>query len=188
MPTCFRTTSRQALLALAIVSGLGLSASQANAAITWYWNYAGNGISAGGTLITADAPDSSGFYQITDFTGSRNGDAITGLYPTGTAIPGNEPYALDNLIRIGPQDQVTVHGLGFATASGHHANPYFADFLATPGYVEVFTTPSSFSELPITFSATPVPEAAAGWLSLAGLLVTAIAMKSRKGETTWSPL
>ena len=124
----------------------------------WNWSYAGSNIAASGTFTTSETMDSDGFYQISSIAGHRNGELITGLHPVGSAIPGNEPYALDNLIRIGAQGQITVHGFGFSTVSGNHANPFFADFLATPGYMEVFTTSSTYSELPITFSATPMSE------------------------------
>lgn len=162
----FAGMPRHALSALATVCAL--SATPAIADTTWHWQYTGDNIAASGTLTAADAADAQGFHQITSITGTRNGDAITGLYPTGSAIPGNEPYALDNLIRIG-DGQITVHGFGFATASGGYANPYFADFLSPPAYSEVFTTKTSFTEVPITFSATAVPEPESVALTLAGL-------------------
>ena len=102
--------------------------------------------------------DSQGFYQISSIAGHRNGELITKLYPTGSAIPGNEPYVLDNLIRVGAFGQIKMHGFGFSTVSGNHANLFFADFLVPPVYMEVFTTSSTYSELPITFSATPMVE------------------------------
>lgn len=156
--------------AIAAVTFLGaVSAQHAVAAITWNWSYAGDNIAASGTLLTSDTADASGFYQITAISGSRNGDAITGLYPTGQAIPGNDGFPIDNLIRIGTNAQITSHGFGFATASGNYANPYFADFKSPPVYTEVFTTSSSFSELPITFSASPVPEPELYAMLIAGL-------------------
>lgn len=168
----------KAFIALALIGAL--SAQHACADTTWNWHYTGTGIDASGTLLTAATPDADGFFQITAITGSRNGVAITGLYPTGMAIPGNEPYALDNLIRVGALGQVTVHGFGFATAAGAYANPYFADFLATPGYMEVVTTSVSFSEVPVTFYAAPVPEPELGALVLAGLGVVAWAVRQRR--------
>jgi hypothetical protein len=124
----------------------------------WNWSYTGNNIAASGTFTTSEAMDSLGFYQISSIAGHRNGELITGLHPVGSAIPGNEPYTLDNLIRIGKQGQLTTHGFGFSTESGNYANPFFADFLAPPRYMEVFTTSSIYNELPITFTAVPVSE------------------------------
>ena len=167
--------------AVAAFTAIGaLSAIPAFADTTWNWHYSGDSINASGTFTASDAVDALGFHSITAITGSRNGDAITGLYPTGSAIPGNEPYALDNLIRVGGQGQITVHGFGFAMASGGYANPYFADFLTPPAYSEVFTTSSSFSEVPITFSAAPVPEPETIMLVLVGLGTLGVAARLRR--------
>ncbi|MEO8767176.1 MAG: hypothetical protein ABI363_02340, partial [Nitrosospira sp.] len=76
-----------------------LSAQQASAMV-WNWSYSGSAITADGSFLTSDVPDAGGYYEILSIMGNRNGDAIVGLYPTGSAIPGNEPYAIDNLIRI----------------------------------------------------------------------------------------
>src|SRR5271165_777367 len=83
------------LIAAAILLMHGQSAK---ALLLWNWSYSGAGISASGTFTTNDAPDAAGFYQIVGITGTDNGAAITGLQPTGTAIPGNEPYSVDNLV------------------------------------------------------------------------------------------
>ena len=137
--------------------------------ITWNWSFVGDNINASGTLLTNDTPNAMGFHQILSIAGSRNGDPITGLFPTGSAIPGNEPFAVDNLIRNGPQEQLTIHGFGFSTASGGYSNPFFADFLNPPAYLEVFTTSTTFSELPITFTAAQAPEPGSILLTLSGL-------------------
>lgn len=166
--------SRISKLTIAVlVATLSLSLSDAQASTMWNWNYSGTGISAGGFLLTTDAPDASGYYQILSITGSRNGIPIVNLYPTGQAIPGNEPYKLDNLIRVDGPGQISVHGFGFSLTSGAYVNPYFADFLSPPAYSEVFTQGSTFSELPITFSANPVPVLPAIVLFLSGLGVLA---------------
>ena len=118
---------------------------------------------------------SSGFVyyvSITGITGTRNGQSITGLQVTGTSIPGNEPFVVDNLVFLGPGPQMTSDGFGFSIADGSYSNPFYADFLSTPGYLEFFSTPPTFSEPPITFSAIPVstPEpSAAALVLLAGL-------------------
>lgn len=178
---------RQAAASAALGALFALAAPQARADLVWNWSYSGAGITAGGTLTTADAADAHGFHQITGITGTRNGQAITGLYPTGSAIPGNEPYALDNLIRSEGEGRLTVHGLGFALADGTYANPFYADFLATPGYLEVLTTAGGgFSEVPIIFTASPVPEPAALALMLAGL--GAVALRHRPARAGTDPM
>lgn len=148
--------SSRVFAALMVVSALFMH--NASAGKIWNWSYTGSNVVASGTFTTSETMDSLGFYQISSIAGHRNGDLITGLHPAGNAIPGNELYALDNLIRIGTQGQITAYGFGFFTASGNYANAFFADSLATPGYMEVFTTSLNYSELPITFTATPVSE------------------------------
>jgi hypothetical protein len=152
---------------IAATSGLIFGTVQAASALTWKWDYSGTGINAKGTFITDDTPNIDGFYQITGIKGKRNGEKIIGLQPTGTPIPGNEPFHVDNLIRLNAQ-QLTGDGFGFRTKEGSYASPFFASFLPTPGYLEVFSafpfTPGyenfgpEDSELLINFSASIVPE------------------------------
>src|SRR5262249_3383901 len=88
----------------------------------------GAGISAAGSFTTVDTPDPSGFYLITAIAGERNGAAIVALQPTGTPIPGNEPFAVDNLVKV-DSPQLTTLGFGFAIAGGTFANPFLREFL-----------------------------------------------------------
>ncbi len=140
---------------LAVVIALA-SACTAQPPLHWAWSYSGGGITAGGTFTTDRAQDSHGYYLITAITGSRNGQAITGLQPTGTAIPGNAPYAVDNLIGGGGQ-QLSAEGFGFSLANGDYANP----FGKGAGYLEYRSSPpypdGQGTELPITFSAKILP-------------------------------
>ena len=162
------------LMSVAALTGMTTPAT----ALTWNWSYSGAGIEAGGTFTTVDTPDGSGFYLITGIAGVRNGAAILGLQPTGTPIPGNEPFAVDNLVRL-DSPQLTVHGFGYAIAGGTFSNPFFADFLQPPTSLEFFSAPPftpggagpEDSELPIRFSATPVsaPQTSTLLLLLAGL-------------------
>ncbi|MEH2421142.1 MAG: PEP-CTERM sorting domain-containing protein [Nostoc sp.] len=124
---------------------------------------------ANGTFTTNDTPNDLGFYLISGITGTRNGETITSLQVAGTPIPGNEPFNVDNLISLNTQ-QLTGDGFGYSTSEGNYSSPFFASFLPTPGYLEVFSTPPIIpgfenfgledSELPISFSATiiTVPE------------------------------
>ncbi|MEH2047754.1 PEP-CTERM sorting domain-containing protein [Nostoc sp.] len=150
-------------IALATTSGLVFGTMPAASALSWNWNYSGTGIEANGTFTTNDTPNNLGFYLITGITGTRNGETITGLQRAGTPIPGNEPFNVDNLISLNTQ-QLTGDGFGYSTSGGNYSSPFFASFLPTPGYLEVFSAPPMIpgfeslgledSELPINFSAT----------------------------------
>ncbi|MFN6483193.1 MULTISPECIES: PEP-CTERM sorting domain-containing protein [unclassified Nostoc] len=152
-------------IALVTTSGLVFGTMPAASALSWNWNYSGTGIAANGTFTTNDTPNDLGFYLITGITGTRNGETITGLQPAETPIPGNEPFNIDNLISLNNQ-QLTGDGFGYSTSEGNYSSPFFASFLPTPGYLEVFSAPPIIpgfenlgledSELPISFSATIV--------------------------------
>lgn len=128
----------------------------ANSATVWNWDYSGTGITASGTFTTVDSPDANGGYLILGISGTRDGDTITGLQAPGTSIPGNEPYVVDDLVFLGPGPQLTSGGFGFSSAGGSFSNPFYAGFLPTPGYLDFFSTPPTFSETAVVFAATPV--------------------------------
>ena len=167
-------------LSAAVVVAALVPASQVQAA-TWSWAYDASGIVAAGTFTTTDTPDSDGFYAITAITGSRNGTAITGLEPAGIAIPGNDPYAVDDLVSIaGPQ--LTWNGFGYALADGNWANPFSDgstawEYLSVPPYPE-----GAGQEVAVTFSAMPVPEPAVDVLILFGLMSVAAASRGRRAR------
>ena len=190
-----RSLRRPIWFALMTVAALTATATPATA-LTWNWSYSGAGIMAGGTFTTVDTPDGSGFYLITGIAGVRNDAVILGLQPTGTPIPGNEPFSVDNLVRL-ESPQLTVHGFGYAIAAGTFSNPFFADFQQPPEYLEFFSAPPltpgvkgpEDSELPIRFSATlaPVPQTATWALLLAGLGMFGLTRRCRRhcpGEQT----
>ena len=146
-------------------------------ATAWTWSLSGDGFGAAGTFTTTDTPDSSGFVQVTGITGSRGGVPITGLQPAGTAVPGNAGYPVDNLLRAAGTSeapQLTAEGFGFALADGTYANPFYADFRSPPAYYEFSSFPpfgaASYSEVPVTFAAAPVPEPASLTLLVSGFL------------------
>ncbi|BAZ25030.1 hypothetical protein NIES4073_59340 [Kalymmatonema gypsitolerans NIES-4073] len=177
---------------LAATSGLIFGTMQAASALNWNWNYSGTGITASGTFTTNDTPDDLGFYQISEITGTRNGETITDLQPAGTSIPGNEPFNVDNLISLNTQ-QLTGDGFGYSTEQGNYSSPFFASFLPTPGYLEVFSAQPIVpgfenlgledSELPISFSATiitvPEPTSILSLLIL-GTIGAPLALKRKK--------
>ncbi len=56
-------------------------------------------VSAAGTFLTESDADADGYYRITAITGTANSATITALQPTGTSVPGNEGFPVDNLVR-----------------------------------------------------------------------------------------
>lgn len=168
------------LMAAVMAGAMFASTIPAQATLLWDWSYSGAGISAAGTFTTDNDADSLGFYQIIDISGSRDGTAITGLQTTGTAIPGNAPYAVDNLVSLtGPQ--LTVNGFGFALADGDFANPFndgtgYFEYLSSPPYVD-----GAGVELPVSFAASIIPEPDAISVMLVAALGVFATRRKRRG-------
>jgi len=165
----------------AAVAGLSL-ASAARADQLWDWHYSGSGVNAFGTLTTNDTADANGFLQITAITGTRNGDLITSLQPNHTPIPGNEPFAVDNLVKA--NGDLTGEGFGYGTQSGTYANVFFADWATPAGDFEFSSIPAlhTTDELAVSFELKPVaavPEPSTMVLALLGGLVLVWRYKSR---------
>jgi len=164
---------------LAAVAVAALLPSAPVPAATGSWDYNAAGIAAAGTFTTTDTPDPDGFYTITAIGGLRNGVAITGLEAAGSAIPGNDPYAVDNLVSI-TGAQLTWSGFGYALADGSWANAFSDgstawEYLSVPPYPE-----GAGQEAAVAFSAAPVPEPAAGILVLLGVAGLAGASRRRR--------
>ncbi len=161
-----RVPMRRLLIAAAIWP---IHGQPSEALLRWNWSYSGTGLSASGTFTTNDATDEAGFYQIVEITGADNGVTITGLQPTGSAIPGNEPYAVDNLVSTA-EPRLTEHGFGFSLANGNYANPFYNgsnyyEFLSVPPHLK-----GAGPETPVSFSAATVPEPSAASLMLVRLV------------------
>lgn len=111
----------------------------AAAKTTWCWSFAGSGVSARGSLLTDDNADAGGFYRIVGVTGRVGPASVTALQPTGTAVPGNAGYPVDNLIRQ-TAPQVTKSGFGFSTSDGSYHNPFhleqYRDYISRPPYAD----------------------------------------------------
>jgi hypothetical protein len=157
---------RRLLIAAAILLMHGQSAK---ALLLWNWSYSGAGVSASGAFTTNDAPDAAGFYRIVGITGTDNGATITGIQPTGTPIPGNELYAVNNLVSA-VEPRLTAHGFGCSLANGDYANSFYNgsnyfEYLSVPPYKN-----GAGPERPVSFSAAIVPEPSAASLMLAGLV------------------
>ena len=128
-------------LALALALGAAMAATDAQASMLWRWTCTGLGFKAKGAFTTNDKPDADGFYAITGVTGEANGIAITGLQPAKTAIPGNEGWPVDNLVR--PRaPQLSNGGFGFALADGSFANPFYGARFDPPGFLAVISNPA----------------------------------------------
>jgi hypothetical protein len=134
--------------------GLAMAAGDAEAAMHWRWKCAGPGFEATGDFMTEDTPGLDGFYGITGVTGEANGVPITGVQPAKTAIPGNEGWPVDNLIRSA-KPQLSPGGFGFALADGSFANPFFGAHFDPPGFLAVVSNPARhvWSEPRVTFEA-----------------------------------
>src|SRR5215218_3416335 len=103
------------LLFAAVVTICTMAPCAVQADRLWDWEYAADPVMARGTLTTTENPNAEGFFRVLGIAGTRNGVTIIGLQKTGTAIPGNEPYAVDNLIRA-TSPHLTEHGIGYALA------------------------------------------------------------------------
>jgi hypothetical protein len=149
-------------------------------ATLWSWSYTGDGFAASGTITTSDTPNADGFFSITGISGSRNGEAIVRLQPDGTAIPGNDGFPVDNLLRS-ETPELTSSGFGYQLADGTFGN-VFADFLSPQTYLEFFSDPAlgTHTELPIIFSAT-VPEPAGLLPMLVGLFGLSAILRRTSG-------
>ena len=144
-------------LAHLLLIGAALHAQSAEA-LEWRWSYRGHGVAASGTFTTADTPDADGFYRITAIAGQANGVAITGLQPPGKAIPGNDGYPVDNLVRTAAP-QLSKDGFGYGMANGTYANPFYGADFAKPDYYAFFSDPANraTSEPPVAFIASIAP-------------------------------
>ncbi len=187
---------------LSVTSALLFGKIEAASALIWNWSYSGPGIEASGNLTTNDTPDDLGFYLITGITGTRNDETIIGLEPTGTSVPGNEPFVLDNIISLNPDEQLTSSGFGYSTSEGNFVNMFFADFLQPPGYFEIFSAAPFIpgfenfgpedSELPVSFSAAPItvpePTSTLSFLAIGTLgAVSTVKRKLKPSKSTTNP-
>ena len=92
--------------------------------LSWCWSFAGSGVSARGSFVTEKNADGEGFYRITKIAGRANSASVTALQATGTSVPGNAGYPVDNLVRQ-TAPQLTKHGFGFLAADGAYHNPFY---------------------------------------------------------------
>ena len=81
------------------------------------------------------------------------------MQPTGTAIPGNESFPVDNRVGVGAS-RLTKAGFGFVLKDGTFANPFFANFKAPAEYLEFYssmTVLGGHTEVPVSFKAEQAP-------------------------------
>ena len=133
-------------------------AEQDQASVSWRWSYSGAGCEATGLFTTSGPPNAEGFFQIAAIEGQANGVVISSLVPTGTSVPGNEPFTVDNLVRLPtaePLAQLTEDGVGFSLADGTYANPFYKTDGSPPEYRNFTSDPATkqTNEIPIHFTA-----------------------------------
>lgn len=133
-------------------------AKDEQAGLEWRWSVSGADFEASGHFITSVQPNDEGFFQIVGVDGHANGVAISSLVPTGTSVPGNEPYAVDNLVRrpsASNAAQLTEDGFAFSLADGTFANPFYKADGSPPQYLNFTSDPATnrTDEQPIRFSA-----------------------------------
>jgi hypothetical protein len=140
--------------ALSLLTAAIALIAQGAEALEWRWSYRGEGVTASGGFTTQDAPNADGFYEITAISGEANGVAISGLETAGTAVPGNDGYPVDNLIRA-ETPRLTEKGFGYALANGTYANPFYGAHFAKPDYYAFFYNPAKgkTSEPAVAFTA-----------------------------------
>jgi hypothetical protein len=164
---------------------LALSSTWAGAGtLIWDWSYSlvanPSERVANGTFTTDDTPDVNGFYSISALTGNRQGVAIVSFQATGTAIPQNDAYPVDNKIRVAhPGGQLTKAGFGYGLANGWYENPFLATWeLPSLVYYAFLTKPGTGNpseEPPVNFEASiRVPEPFSAGLVLSGLLILGV--------------
>lgn len=127
-------------LAFVLALAVAMVAGEAEASMQWRWTCKGEGFDASGAFTTGDTPNVDGYFAITGVTGEANGVAITRLQPAGTAIPGNEGWPVDNLVRS-KRPQLSAGGFGFSLADGSFANPFYGARFKPPGFLAVISDP-----------------------------------------------
>lgn len=135
-----------------------LGSAQANS--TWYWSYAGAGVTASGTFTTAGP--ALVFEDVLSITGVRNGAPITGLVPLDT----DPAFLYDNQFSaVG--DHFTEGGLLMAFGGGlPNVNLYFFNGSYTDLFIDAAGDPI---ETAVNFTVSSVPEPATGLALLGGL-------------------
>jgi hypothetical protein len=179
------TQIRKAGIAAALVATPLLTAPAAGAA-TYLFSYSGPGVTASGTLTTSGVAVPGNPYPcgscnigphevVTGITGTRNGNAITGLLALG-ALYGNN----NNIYTGGPY--LDWGDLGFSS-NGINYNVFQGNYAGRPGYFEANSNEACCYTHPVDFTLGGpggVPEPAAWALMLAGFGLTGVTLRRRK--------
>lgn len=163
----------QRLLVAGAIALSSLVASTAAQALTWTFSYSAPGITASGSFTTAGAALVA--EDILSITGTRNGQAITGLVPVGS----DPEFIYDNQFTISAPN-FTDGGMLFSVAGGQpNTNVYFVD----GEYFEVYVDDVAGAiNTPITWAVTAVPEPSTALALIAGLGMVGVYMRKARAE------
>jgi hypothetical protein len=157
---------KTSIIGLVAVALSAFSPSPVRASLTFDFSYqdiatSGSSIQASGTLTTSDilTPNVAGTgvsgYQITDISGQRNNQAITGLN-SNPNFPAINTYIClsDNAVDTSPY-QFDYYGLSYFVGANEY-NLFSQDNPVGGGYYEAVN--GSQTEIPVDVTITPVPE------------------------------
>jgi PEP-CTERM motif len=147
-------------------SGWGVAQAQQ----VWAWSYSGTGVTASGTLTTAG--NALSFEDVLAVSGTRNGEAITGLVPVGD----DPDFLYDNQFTA-TAPHFTDGGLLFSFGGGlPNINLYYFG----GEYVDLYIDGLTPIETAVSFSVTAVPEPATALAMLAGLGLVGAQLRRRR--------
>lgn len=183
-----------------ILMGLGLCAIAAASMLAaaparageWNFSYTGTSttsvggtgaITASGVLTASDTLNSHGGYDITSITGTRNGQAITGLGSGSACNPSYNCSGASNgyLVEYDNSLPIDLYGLFYTTAAGDF-NLFNDATMTSPAYFEYPLGAGSYGGTPVNLTLMPVPEPSTLAVFGVGALATIFVAKRRRAR------